>query len=63
MGNNTRKKTYVKWSKRSLTRDFSVQVQVAERIQSKKDYYEILGIEKEADESAIKKAYRKVSMK
>jgi len=28
----------------------------------KRDYYEILGVEKTADESAIKKAYRKVAM-
>ena len=28
-----------------------------------KDYYKILGLEKNADKSAIKKAYRKLAMK
>ncbi|MDK2918292.1 MAG: molecular chaperone DnaJ [Candidatus Petromonas sp.] len=30
---------------------------------SKKDYYEILGVDRNADEQAIKKAYRKLAMK
>ena len=30
---------------------------------AKRDYYEILGVEKNADEGAIKKAYRKIAMK
>lgn len=30
---------------------------------SKKDYYEILGVDKSADEAALKKAYRKLAMK
>ena len=30
---------------------------------AKRDYYEILGIEKNADERSIKKAYRKVATK
>ena len=30
---------------------------------SKRDYYEILGVEKGADEATIKKAYRKIAMK
>ena len=30
---------------------------------SKRDYYEVLGVEKGADESSIKKAYRKIAMK
>ena len=30
---------------------------------SKRDYYEVLGVEKGADEGAIKKAYRKIAMK
>jgi molecular chaperone DnaJ len=29
----------------------------------KKDYYEILGLQKNADESEIKKAYRKMAVK
>ena len=29
---------------------------------SKRDYYEILGVEKNADEQAIKKAYRKKAL-
>ena len=30
---------------------------------SKRDFYEILGVEKGADEAAIKKAYRRLAMK
>ena len=30
---------------------------------AKRDYYEVLGINKDADEEAIKKAYRKLAMK
>lgn len=30
---------------------------------AKRDYYEILGVEKNADESTVKKAYRKIAMK
>ena len=33
------------------------------RMAAKRDYYEILGIEKGADENAIKKAYRKLAKK
>ena len=37
------------------------QVKIAREITAKKDYYEILGVAKNADDSTIKKAYRKVS--
>ncbi len=30
---------------------------------TKRDYYEVLGVDKSADEQAIKKAYRKLAMK
>jgi len=30
---------------------------------SKRDYYEILGVEKDADEKVLKSAYRKLAMK
>lgn len=31
--------------------------------ESKRDYYEVLGVDKNADEAAIKKAYRKLAKK
>ena len=30
---------------------------------AKRDYYEVLGVQKNADEAAIKKAYRKLAKK
>ncbi|MFT5018196.1 MAG: molecular chaperone DnaJ, partial [Limisphaerales bacterium] len=30
---------------------------------AKKDYYEVLGVEKDADDNQVKKAYRKKAMK
>ena len=30
---------------------------------SKRDYYQVLGVNRDADESTIKKAYRKLAMK
>ena len=30
---------------------------------SKRDYYEVLGVDKNADKDAIKKAYRKLALK
>ena len=30
---------------------------------SKRDYYQVLGVTRDADESTIKKAYRKLAMK
>ena len=38
-------------------------VKNGERIIEKKDYYDILGVEKTADETQIKKAYRKLAIK
>ena len=32
-------------------------------MESKRDYYEVLGVSKTADEAAIKKAYRKLAKK
>jgi DnaJ-class molecular chaperone len=34
---------------------------MAKEINAKKDYYEILGVAKDADDNTIKKAYRRVS--
>ena len=39
------------------------QNEIARKINRTKDYYEMLGIPKSADENMIKKAYRKMSMK
>jgi len=36
---------------------------MAQAAQEKKDYYEILGVEKDADQKTIKKAYRKLALK
>ena len=30
---------------------------------AKRDYYEVLGVERNADEAALKKAYRRLAMK
>lgn len=38
-------------------------LQVEQSIMSKRDYYEVLGVEKGADKKDIKKAYRKLAMK
>ena len=34
-----------------------------EQVEKKRDYYEVLGVSKDADSSAIKKAYRKLAKK
>ena len=48
----------------SNTRGFTVeQVDIVRRIKRTKDYYQILGLEKECSVEEIKKAYRKVSLK
>ena len=39
------------------------QEEECKRIIEKKDYYDILGVEKTADETQIKKAYRKLAIK
>ena len=36
---------------------------VVTKLSTKRDYYEVLGVDKNADEQAIKKAYRKLAMK
>lgn len=43
-----------------IYRSFIIQEELCIKLLSKKDYYEILGIEKTSTEEEIKKAYRKV---
>lgn len=39
------------------------QAEIVKKILSKKDYYDILGVEKNSKEDAIKRAYKKLAVK
>lgn len=52
-----------KTSETELTQEFSKeQVDAVKRIKQCKDYYEILGITKDATDTDLKKAYRKLAL-
>ena len=62
-----KQRIYQCWEQGYIVGDMSeasfCKFKVVTKLSTKRDYYEVLGVDKNADEQAIKKAYRKLAMK
>ena len=62
-----KQRIYQWWEQGYIVGDMSeasfCKFKVVTKLSTKRDYYEVLGVDKNADEQAIKKAYRKLAMK
>ena len=62
-----KQRIYPWWEQGYIVGDMSeasfCKFKVVTKLSTKRDYYEVLGVDRNADEQAIKKAYRKLAMK
>ncbi len=62
-----KQRIYQWWEQGYIVGDMSeasfCKFKVVTKLSTKRDYYEVLGVDRNADEQAIKKAYRKLAMK